>query len=170
MIPEDRKRVYKMTTLITGLADIDSWLELKPQFGVGMITGLMRIEGRPIGIIANNPMHLGGAIDAQACEKAADFINLCNRFNLPVLSLCDTPGFMVGPDSETEGAVRHACNFVSAGARATVPYLVVCVRKGFGLGAQGMAGGSFAASQFTIAWPTGQFGPMGIEGGVEIGL
>ena len=136
VIPEDRKRVYQMTTLITGLADIDSWLELKPQFGVGMITGLMRIEGRPIGIIANNPMHLGGAIDAQACEKAADFINLCNRFNLPILSLCDTPGFMVGPDSETEGAVRHACNFVSAGARATVPYLVVCVRKGFGLGAQ----------------------------------
>ena len=169
VIPEDRKRVYQMTTLITGLADIDSWLELKPQFGVGMITGLMRIEGRPIGIIANNPLHLGGAIDAQACEKAADFINLCSRFKLPILSLCDTPGFMVGPDSETEGAVRHACNFVSAGARATVPYLVVCVRKGFGLGAQGMAGGSFAASQFTIAWPTGQFGPMGIEGGVKLG-
>lgn len=169
VIPEDRKRVYHMTNLITALADIDSWLALKPQYGVGMITGLLRIEGRPMGVIANNPLHLGGAIDAQACEKAADFINLCNRFNLPILSLCDTPGFMVGPDSETEGAVRHACNFVRAGAQATVPYLVVCVRKGYGLGAQAMAGGSFAASQFTIAWPTGQFGPMGIEGGVKLG-
>ena len=97
------------------------------------------------------------------------YIRLCERFRLPILSLCDTPGFMVGPDSETQGAVRHACDFVSAGARTTVPYLVVCVRKGFGLGAQGMAGGSFSASQFTIAWPTGQFGPMGIEGGVRLG-
>ena len=169
IIPEDPKRVYEMRLLIESLADTHSWLELRREFGLGMVTGLLRVEGRPIGIIANNPMHLGGAIDAQAAEKAAGFIRLCERFRLPILSLCDTPGFMVGPDSETQGAVRHACDFVSAGARTTVPYLVVCVRKGFGLGAQGMAGGSFSASQFTIAWPTGQFGPMGIEGGVRLG-
>ncbi len=169
IIPEDRKRVYDMRALITGLADTDSWLEIRKEFSAGMITGLLRIEGRPIGIIANNPMHLGGAIDAQASEKASEFIRLCDRFRLPILSLCDTPGFMVGPESEREGAVRWACNFVSAGAQVSVPYLVMCVRKGFGLGGQAMAGGSFGTTQLTAAWPSGEFGMMGIEGGVELG-
>ena len=169
VIPEDRKRVYDMRTLIEGLADTRSWLEIRKQFSAGMITGLLRIEGRPMGIIANNPMHLGGAIDAQASEKASEFIRLCDRFKLPVLSLCDTPGFMVGPESEGQGAVRWACNFVNAGAQVSVPYLVICVRKGFGLGGQAMAGGSFATTQLTAAWPSGEFGMMGIEGGVELG-
>lgn len=169
VIPEDRKRVYDMRTLIVGLADTDSWLELRKEFSAGMVTGLLRIEGCPIGLIANNPMHLGGAIDAQASEKASEFIRLCDRFNLPVLSLCDTPGFMVGPESERQGAVRWACNFVNAGAQVSVPYLVICVRKGFGLGGQAMAGGSFATTQLTAAWPSGEFGMMGIEGGVELG-
>ncbi|MDC1512732.1 hypothetical protein N8456_01380 [Porticoccaceae bacterium] len=155
--------------ITAALADIDSWLEIRKEFAAGMITGLLRIEGRPIGIIANNPMHLGGAIDARASEKASEFIRLCERFKLPILSLCDTPGFMVGPESEREGAVRWACNFVGAGAQTTVPYLALCVRKGFGLGAQAMVGGSFATTQLTAAWPNATFGMMGIEGGVELG-
>lgn len=169
IIPEERKRGYDMRALITGLADSDSWLEIRSAFSAGMITGFLRIEGRPLGIIANNPMHLGGAIDAQASEKASEFIRLCNRFKLPVLSLCDTPGFMVGPESEREGAVRWACHFVSAGSQVEVPFLVMCVRKAFGLGGQAMAGGSFATTQLTAAWPSGEFGMMGIEGGVELG-
>jgi len=169
VIPEDRKRVYDMRELITHLADTDSWLEIRKHYSAGMITGFLRIEGKPIGIIANNPMHLGGAIDAQASEKAAEFIVLCNRFGLPILSLCDTPGFMVGVDSEREGAVRRACQLVNAGAQVQVPFLVLCVRKGFGLGGQAMAGGSFGTTQLTAAWPTAEFGMMGIEGGVELG-
>ncbi|MGX4676207.1 carboxyl transferase domain-containing protein [SAR92 clade bacterium H246] len=169
IIPEDRKRVYAMREVITSLADVDSWLELREHFGIGMITGLLRIEGIPLGLIANNPQHLGGAIDAAASEKAAEFIALCNRFKLPILSLCDTPGFMVGVDSEREGGVRWACQFVNAGAQVTVPYITLCVRKGFGLGGQAMAGGSFGTTQLTAAWPTAEFGMMGIEGGVRLG-
>ena len=169
VIPEDRKRIYDMRELIGHLADVDSWLELREQFSAGMITGFLRIEGKAIGVIANNPKHLGGAIDARASEKAAEFIALCGRFNLPILSLCDTPGFMVGVESEREGAVRWACNMVNAGAQVSVPFLVLCVRKGFGLGGQAMAGGSFGTTQLTAAWPTAEFGMMGIEGGVRLG-
>jgi len=122
-----------------------------------------------MGLIANNPMQLGGAINAAASDKAAWLINLCNRFSIPVLSLCDTPGFMVGPASEEEGAVEKSCTFVSAGANARVPLLMVCLRKGYGLGAQAMAGGSFATTAFTISWPTGEYGTMGLEGGVKLG-
>jgi acetyl-CoA carboxylase carboxyltransferase component len=114
-------------------------------------------------------MHLGGAIDARASEKGAEFFALCGRFDLPVLSLCDTPGFMVGPESEREGGVRQACRFMAAGANIRTPILFVCLRKGYGIGSQAMAGGSFAAPMFSIAWPTGEFGAMGLEGSVELG-
>lgn len=169
VIPENRKRVYDIRSVIGILADEGSFLELRRDFAAGLVVGFLRVEGRAMGVIANNPMHLGGAIDARASEKGADFFALCGRFNLPVLSLCDTPGFMVGPESERDGGVRQACRFMTAGANIQTPIFFVCLRKGYGIGSQAMAGGSFAAPMFSIAWPTGEFGAMGIEGSVELG-
>ena len=169
LIPENRLRVYDMHTVIETLADQDSTLELRRQFGPGIITAFIRIEGRPLGVIANNPVHLGGAIDANAADKAARFMQLCDAFGLPILSLCDTPGFMVGPEAEQTALVRHVSRmFVTAGS-ISVPFLSVIVRKGYGLGAQAMTGGSFHAPFFTVAWPSGEFGPMGLEGAVRLG-
>ncbi len=169
-IPEDRKRVYDIYSVIETLADTNSFLELKSHYGLAMITGFIRIEGKPMGLMANNPKQLGGAINAAAAHKAAQFITLCNRYRIPLLSLCDTPGFMVGPDSETEGAVAQASQLMMAGAQADIPLLMICLRKGYGLGAMAMAGGSFSTSVFSIAWPTGEFGGMGLEGGVRLGF
>jgi len=169
LIPENRLRTYDMHTVIETLADQDSALELRRQFGPGIITTLIRIEGRPLGVIANNPLHLGGAIDANAADKAARFMQLCDAFGLPILSLCDTPGFMVGPEAERTALVRHVSRmFVTAGS-ISVPFLSVIVRKGYGLGAQAMTGGSFHAPFFTVAWPSGEFGAMGLEGAVRLG-
>jgi acetyl-CoA carboxylase carboxyltransferase component len=169
IIPEDRKRAYDMREAIELMADSDSFLELRQAYGLGMITGFVRIEGRPFGLIANNPNHLGGAIDAEAAEKAARFLQLCDGFDVPVLSLCDTPGFMVGPDNEKHATVRRASSLMVVGASLSVPVFMVCMRKGYGLGAQAMAMGSFHVPQMTIAWPTGEFGPMGLEGAVRLG-
>jgi acetyl-CoA carboxylase carboxyltransferase component len=170
VIPEQRTRMYDMRTLIQQLFDTDSVLELRPQFGVGIITVLARIEGRPVGVIANNPMHLGGAIDADAADKAARFMQLCDAFDLPIVSLCDTPGFMVGPDIERRAQIRHCARMFVVEASLTVPLVTVVVRKGYGLGAQSMAGGSFRSPHTIVAWPTGEFGGMGIEGAVRLGL
>lgn len=169
IVPENRLRAYDMRELIAILADEGSVLELRRGFGQAMITALIRIEGRPFGLIANNPAHLGGAIDAAAADKAARFMQLCDAFDLPILSLCDTPGIMVGPESEKEANVRHAARMFVTGANLTVPLFTVVVRKGYGLGAQAMAGGSFHAPVFTVAWPTGEFGGMGLEGAVKLG-
>lgn len=169
LIPENRRRVYDIRSVIQTLADTDSVLELRPQFGKGMITAFIRIEGRPLGLIANNPMHLGGAIDANGADKAARFMQLCDAFDIPILSLCDTPGIMVGPEAEKEGTVRHASRLFVVGSSLSVPYFTIVLRKGYGLGAQAMAGGSFDVSFFTIAWPTGEFGAMGLEGAVKLG-
>jgi acetyl/propionyl-CoA carboxylase alpha subunit/acetyl-CoA carboxylase carboxyltransferase component len=168
-VPENRLRVYDVRALITGLVDTGSFLELRGGFAAGMITGLVRIEGRPLGLIANDPRHLGGAIDGDGAEKAARFLQLCDAFGLPVLSLCDTPGFMVGPASEDAGAVRRVSRQFIAGAKLRTPLLTVVTRKGYGLGAQAMAGGSFHAPLFIAAWPTGEFGGMGLEGAVRLG-
>jgi acetyl-CoA carboxylase carboxyltransferase component len=169
VIPEDRKRAYDMREAIELMADTDSFLELRRGYGAGMITGFVRVEGRPFGLIANNPNHLGGAIDAEAAEKAARFLQLCDAFDVPILSFCDTPGFMVGPDHEKNATVRRASSLMVVGASLTVPVFMICLRKGYGLGAQAMAMGSFHVPQFTIAWPTGEFGPMGLEGAVRLG-
>ncbi|MFC0282513.1 carboxyl transferase domain-containing protein [Camelimonas abortus] len=169
VIPENRLRAYDVREVIRLLADRGSVLELRPEFGVGIITALVRIEGRPFGLMANNPRHLGGAIDAPAGDKAARFIQLCDAFDLPIISLCDTPGFMVGPEAEKTGVVRHVSRMFLAGANATVPVFTVVLRKGYGLGAQGMAAGGFQAPFFTISWPTGEFGGMGLEGYVRLG-
>lgn len=169
VIPENRKRVYDIHNVIDGLADQGSFLELRPGYAPGMITGFLRIGGQAIGLIANNPGHLGGAVDAAASAKGAGFLTFCARFEMPVLSLCDTPGFMVGPDSEAEGGVQQACALLGAGAQMADRLFCVVLRKGYGIGAQAMAGGSFAAPVFVIAWPTGEFGAMGLEGAVQLG-
>ncbi|MCZ0734863.1 acetyl-CoA carboxylase family protein [Phreatobacter sp. AB_2022a] len=168
-IPENRLRAYDIRTVVELIADTGSVMELRPAHGVGMITALIRVEGRPLGLIANNPRHLGGAIDAEGAEKGARFIELCETYGLPVLSLCDTPGFMVGPEAETTGLVRRVARLFLSGANATVPMLTIVLRKGYGLGAQGMAAGSFQAPLFIVSWPTGEFGGMGLEGAVRLG-
>ncbi len=168
VVPENRLRAYDIREVIDGLADTGSVLELRAAFGVGMITALIRIAGRPIGLIANNSRHLGGAIDADGADKAARFIRLCDAFGLPVLSLCDTPGMMVGPEVEKTAQVRHVSRMFVAAAGATIPFFTVVLRKGYGLGALAMAAGSTHASFMTLAWPTGEFGAMGLEGGVKL--
>ncbi len=169
VIPENRLRAYDMRTVVDALCDTDSVLELRRGFGDGMITVLARVEGQPVGVVANNPSHLGGAIDTAAADKAARFLQLCDAFEVPVVFLCDTPGFMVGPESETTGAVRHMSRMFVTGANMSVPFATIILRKGYGLGAQAMAGGSFKAPFFCVAWPTGEFGGMNLEGAVRLG-
>ena len=143
--------------------------ELRRDFGRSMITALVRIEGKPMGVIANDPAHLGGAIDSDAADKAARFMQLCDAFDLPILFLCDTPGIMVGPEIEKTGLVRHAARLFVTSASLSVPFMTIVLRKGYGLGAQTMAGGSFKAPLLCVAWPTGEFGGMGLEGAVKLG-
>ncbi|MEW6300489.1 MAG: carboxyl transferase domain-containing protein, partial [Thermodesulfobacteriota bacterium] len=169
IIPENRLRVYNIRSVIDTLADTGSVLELRRHFGPGMVTALVRIEGRPLGVIANNPLHLSGAIDSEGADKAARFMQLCDAFDLPILFLCDTPGMMVGPEVEKTALVRHCSRLFVIGSNLTVPYFTIVLRKGYGLGAQAMAGGSFRAPHFTVAWPTGEFGGMNLEGAVKLG-
>ncbi len=169
-IPENRVRIYDMRALLKTMVDTDSILELRGGFAPGIITAFARVEGHSMGIVANNPGHLGGAIDSDGADKAARFLQLCDGFDIPVLFICDTPGFMVGPESEATAAVRHVSRMFVTGANLTVPFATIVVRKGYGLGAQAMAGGSFKAPQFCVAWPTGEFGGMNIEGAVRLGM
>jgi acetyl-CoA carboxylase carboxyltransferase component len=170
LIPENRKRAYNVRIIIKALADTDSFLELRPKFGPGMITGFLKIEGKPFGVIANNCMHMAGAIEAEGADKAARLMQLCNVHGLPILSLCDTPGFMVGPEIEKRAQVRHVCRMYVIGSHLSVPYFTIVLRRGYGLGAMAMAKGGFHESIFTVAWPTGEFGGMGLEGAVKAGF
>jgi acetyl/propionyl-CoA carboxylase alpha subunit/acetyl-CoA carboxylase carboxyltransferase component len=169
-IPENRLRVYDVRRVIEGLADTGSVLELRRHFGLGMVTALIRVQGRPLGVVANNPIHLAGAIDSDGADKAARFMQLCDAYDLPILFLCDTPGIMVGPEVEKTALVRHCSRLFVTGANVSVPFFTIVLRKGYGLGAQAMAGGSFHAPMFTVAWPTGEFGGMGLEGAVKLGF
>jgi acetyl-CoA carboxylase carboxyltransferase component len=170
LIPEQRKRIYDVRRVVETLFDESSVLELRRGFGTGMLTALARVDGRALGVLANDPMHLGGAIDADGADKAARFLQLCDAFELPVLFLCDTPGFMVGPAAEQTATVRHFARLFLGGANLSVPTGTIVLRKGYGLGAQAMAGGGFKAPLFTIAWPTSEFGGMGLEGAVRLGM
>jgi acetyl-CoA carboxylase carboxyltransferase component len=170
LVPENRLRAYDIRAVIDGIADTGSVLELRRGFGPGMVTALARVEGGPVGIVANDPTHLGGAIDPDGADKAARFLQLCDAFDLPLLFLCDTPGFMVGPDIEARAQVRHVSRLFVIGASLSVPFGTIVVRKGYGLGAQAMAGGSFKAPVFCVAWPTGEVGGMGLEGAVRLGF
>ncbi len=170
VVPENRLRVYDVRAALRGLVDAGSVLELRAGFGAGVVTALARIEGKPVGVMANNPHHLGGAIDAEAADKSARFMQLCNAHGLPIVSLCDTPGFMVGPEVEAQAQVRHVCRMFMIASHLRVPFFAVVLRKGYGLGAQAMTAGGFDAPVFTVAWPTGEFGAMGLEGAVRLGF
>ncbi|MDC0089761.1 biotin carboxylase [Porticoccaceae bacterium] len=170
MMPLDRRFVYDIRSIIQGLVDTDSFTELSQPYGSGIVTGFVRIEGVAMGLIANDCRVLGGAIDAEAADKAAGFISLCDQFSIPLLSLCDTPGFMVGPASEEQAAVRRMAKLFIAGAKISVPLVTIFLRKGYGLGAMAMAGGSFHHPRYSAAWPAGEFGAMGLEGAVRLGF
>jgi acetyl/propionyl-CoA carboxylase alpha subunit/acetyl-CoA carboxylase carboxyltransferase component len=170
LIPENRVRSYAIRPVITTLVDDRSWLELRAGFGAGLVTGFARIEGRAVGVIANDPVHLGGAIDADAADKGARFLRICELYRLPVVSLCDTPGFMVGPDAERTATVRRFAEMFVSGARLTTPLVAIVLRKGYGLGAMAMTAGDMRAPVMTASWPTGEFGGMGLEGGVRLGF
>jgi acetyl/propionyl-CoA carboxylase alpha subunit len=170
VVPENRLRAYDVRTVVETLADADSVLELRPTFGSGMVTALARIEGMAVGVVANNPAHGAGAIASDEADKASRLCQLCDAFGLPIVFLCDTPGIMVGPDAERRALVRHAARMFVVGASLTVPCCTVVLRKGYGLGAMAMAAGSFKATTFTVAWPTGEFGGMGLEGAVKLGF
>jgi acetyl-CoA carboxylase carboxyltransferase component len=169
VVPENRLRVYDTRAAMQGIADEGSLLHLRTGFGLGIHTALARIAGHSVGLMANNPLHLGGAIDADAADKAARFMQLCNAHGLPIVSLVDTPGFMVGPDTEALAQVRHVSRMFVAAAHLRVPLLSVVLRKGYGLGAMAMTGGGFHETLSTVAWPTGEFGGMGLEGAVRLG-
>ena len=170
VIPEDRRWAYPVRRIIETIADDGSFLELRRIYGRGVVTGFLRIEGRPVALLANDCQQLGGALDSESSEKAAEFLETCDAFGLPVLSLTDTPGFMVGPASEEEGAVRRMSRLFRVGASLQVPVVAVFLRKGYGLGAMAMVGGSFAEPVYSAAWPTGEFGGMGLEGAVRLGF
>jgi len=169
-VPERRRRAYDTNKVIEALADEDSVVTLRPAFAPGMVTALARIDGRPLGIVANNPMHMAGAITSDGADKAARFMQLCDAFGLPIVSLIDTPGMMVGPDAEATALVRHCSRLFVAGGSLRVPLLAVILRKAYGLGAQAMAGGSLHEPLITVGWPTSELGPMGLEGAVRLGL
>ncbi len=170
LIPDQRKRIYDIRAIVDGLVDQGSVLELRRGFGLGAVTALARVDGRPLGVVANDPSHLGGAIDAHSADKMARFLQLCDAFDLPVVFLCDTPGFMVGPAAERTATVRHFSRLFVIGANLQVPTGTIVLRKGYGLGAQAMAGGGFKAPQFAVGWPTSEFGAMGLEGAVRLGM
>jgi acetyl-CoA carboxylase carboxyltransferase component len=168
LIPTNRKRIYDIRRVIDAL--LEDVFELRRGFGHGMVTALARVNGNPLGVIANDPTHLGGAIDANAADKASRFMQLCAAFDLPILFLCDTPGFMVGPQAERTATIRHFARMFVTGANLEVPIGTIVVRKGYGLGAQAMAGGGFKAGLFCVGWPTSEFGGMGLEGAVRLGM
>ncbi|MEP1445523.1 MAG: carboxyl transferase domain-containing protein [Paraglaciecola sp.] len=170
VLPEDRRFVYDVKDVINTIADTDSFTEIKSQFGGAVILGFMHLQGHPIGVIASNCKVLGGAIDVDAGEKARQFMQLCQQFSIPLAVLCDTPGFMVGPEHEDRGAVRRLSQLFVAGSQLTVPLVAVVLRKCYGLGAQALLGGNTSKPQYTLAWPNGEFGGMGLEGAVKLGF
>jgi len=170
VVPEERTRIYNMRNAIHTLADEGSVLEIRQHYGIGIITALIRVAGKPLGLIANNPHHLAGAIDADGADKGARFLQLCDAFDLPVITLMDCPGIMVGPEIEKTALVRHCCRMFNTGANLTVPVFAVILRKAYGLGAQAMCGGSSLVPFFTVCWPTAEFAGMNIEGAVKLGF
>jgi methylmalonyl-CoA carboxyltransferase 12S subunit len=170
LVPARQRRAYAVGPIVETLADEGSVTFLRQRFAPEMVTALARIEGRPVGVIANDTRHMAGAITSGASDKAARFIQLCDSFGLPIVSLIDTPGYMVGPDAEATGLVRHASRLLVAGAALSVPLVAVVLRRGYGLGAQAMVGGSLHEPLLTVAWPSAHLGPMGLEGAVRLAL
>jgi acetyl-CoA carboxylase carboxyltransferase component len=170
LVPERERRAYKVAPIVETLADAGSVTFLRKRFAPEMVTAFARIEGRAVGVIANNTMHMAGAVTGDAATKAARFMQLCDAFGLPIVSLVDTPGYMVGPQAEATGLVRQASRLLVAGAALNVPLVAVILRRGYGLGAQAMVAGSLHEPLLTVAWPSAHLGPMGLEGAVRLGM
>ena len=170
LVPERRRRAYDVRPVIETLADEGSATFLRDRFAPGMVTALARIDGRPVGFVANNSMHLAGAITSEGSDKAARFMQLCDAFGIPLVSLIDTPGMMVGPEAEATALVRHCSRLFVTGAALSVPFVSVILRKAYGLGAQAMAAGSMHEPLLTVGWPTAELGAMGLEGAVKLGF
>ena len=168
LVPENRVKGYDIRAVVQTLFDSGSFLELREHFGRSVVTGFARLEGQAVGVLANDGSHLGGALDANSADKISRFLELCDNYGLPVVSLCDTPGFMVGPESEKAAAVRHFARIFVTASHIKVPVLAIVLRKAYGLGAQAMLGGNLFVPVATVAWPTGELGPMGIEGSVRL--
>jgi len=168
-LPEDRRFGYNVRRIVETLADEGSFLELRRVYGRSVITGFMRLEGHPVGLLASDCQQMAGAVDVVASEKAARFLQLCDAFEIPIVVLTDTPGYMVGLDSERQAAVRRMSRLLVAGASVRVPMVNIILRKAYGLGAIALAGGSLVKPVYTAAWPTGEFGAMGLEGAVHLG-
>ena len=169
-VPERARRAYKVAPIIETIADERSVTFLRERFAPEMVTALARVEGRPVGVIANNTMVMAGAVTSAAADKAARFLQLCDAFSLPVVSLVDTPGYMVGPEADATALVRRASRLLVAGGALSVPFVAVILRRGYGLGAQAMTAGSLHEPLLTVAWPGAHLGPMGLEGAVRLGL
>lgn len=167
IIPENPRQAYDVRRVIETLADVDSVMELRPVFGACIVTALARIGGRTVGVVANQPTHIAGAIDSDGSTKAARFVSLCDAFDIPLLVLCDTPGLMVGPEAEATGLVRHSARLMSAIVNATTPMMTVVLRKAYGLGHYVMGSASLDPA-LLLAWPTAEYGGMGLEGAVSI--
>jgi acetyl-CoA carboxylase carboxyltransferase component len=170
ILPDDRRFVYDMHKVISGIVDVDSFIEIGKQYGTAIIQGFARLEGKSIGVIASNCKMLGGAIDIDAAKKLNRFMKLCDQFAIPIVSLCDTPGFMVGPEHEKNGAVRYLSELFATGANLSVDFVAVAIRKCYGLGAQAMLSGSISSPSYMVSWPTGEFGAMGLEGAIKLGF
>lgn len=170
VVPDNRRQAYNVKKVISLVVDDGEYFELRPGWARNAVTALARIDGQTVGVVANNPMHLAGALDANGSEKIARFLTLCSAFGIPVLALCDTPGFMVGSASETAGVVRRSAKVIHALAHSTVPLYSVILRKGYGLGWNAMGGGRAFGSDLTLAWPTAEILAMSIEGAVDVAL
>ena len=170
VVPEDRRRAYDVHDVVALLFDTGSVQELRPTWAQGMVTAFARLDGRAVGVVANNPLHQAGAVTSDGADKAARFLQLCDAFDLPVVTLVDTPGMMVGPEAEATGLVRHSSRLFVVGATLTVPVVSVVLRKAYGLGAQAMLAGGTHEPLLTLAWPTGELAPMGLEGAVKLGF
>ncbi len=168
LVPSNPRKAYDMRKVIGLIADRDSLFEIKPTFAGNVLTMLARLGGRPVGFVANQPQKLGGMLDANACDKMAHFIGMCDAYGLPLVSLIDIPGFSIGSSAERSVLGRRSAKLIHEWGNATVPRVSIVLRKGYGLGYFAMAGGRAFAADASLAWPTAQICAMSVEGSVDV--
>jgi propionyl-CoA carboxylase beta chain len=167
LIPDSANQPYDMHTVIQAVLDDGEFLEVQPMFAANLLVGFGRVEGRSVGIVANQPMHFAGTLDIDASEKGARFVRTCDAFNVPVLTFVDVPGFLPGTDQEWNGIIRRGAKLIYAYAEATVPLVTVITRKAYG-GAYDVMGSKHLGADVNVAWPTAQIAVMGAQGAVNI--
>jgi propionyl-CoA carboxylase beta chain len=168
LLPDDARQAYDVHAAVAGIVDADSFFALKPGFAPNLVTGFARIEGRAVGVLANQPLHLAGTLDGKACEKGAHFVSVCDAFGLPLVYLIDLPGFLVGSQAEDQALARRSARLLFELGQATVPRVSVVLRKGYGLGYIAMCGGRSFDADLCVAWPTAEICAMSVEGAVDV--